>query len=83
MVTNALAEMTCSGIQQGNQHESAIIAYRFPIYVTSSRRSAEFRRAFQRQLTDAGLYGGPIDGQFGPAVMRALDTLQQRAAIPR
>jgi len=38
-----------------------------------------FRKELQRQLQAAGLYSGPIDGRFGPAVANAVETLAARA----
>lgn len=37
--------------------------------------SAEFRRALQAELKQAGVYDGDIDGSFGPATFKAIDAL--------
>ncbi|MCL4710069.1 MAG: hypothetical protein KJZ73_02390, partial [Pseudorhodoplanes sp.] len=37
--------------------------------------SAEFMRAFQRKLKDAGHYRGALDGKLSPAVREAVDRL--------
>jgi TPR repeat protein len=39
-----------------------------------------FRKEMQQRLTDAGVYSGPIDGQFGPATDRAIDAIFNRSA---
>lgn len=37
--------------------------------------SPEVRRAIQRRLKNAGVYGGAIDGDFGPGTQRAFDAI--------
>lgn len=44
--------------------------------------SVAFRREMQTQLKKRGVYSGPIDGTFGPAVARALAALSDRGAKP-
>jgi len=39
----------------------------------------KFRKALQRRLQAAGLYSGPSDGKFGPAVANAIEGLAARA----
>ena len=38
----------------------------------------EFRQALQRRLRDAGVYVGPIDGQFGQPTITAINTFVNR-----
>jgi TPR repeat protein len=44
--------------------------------------SLAFRREMQTQLKKRGVYSGPIDGTFGPAVARALAALSDRGITP-
>ena len=45
----------------------------------SSDWGKDFRSELQRRLKEAGVYDGPIDGEFGPSTQGALVTLKQRA----
>jgi TPR repeat protein len=38
----------------------------------------DFRKELQNRLRDAGLYSGPNDGEFGPAVQAAVSALEAR-----
>ena len=37
-----------------------------------------FRKAFQRQLKEQGVYSGPVDGKFGATTQSAINTLANR-----
>jgi TPR repeat protein len=40
----------------------------------------EFRQALQRKLRDAGIYAGPIDGEFRDSTITAINVYVNRAA---
>ncbi|GLR49205.1 caspase family protein [Shinella yambaruensis] len=42
--------------------------------------SPAFRKELQRILTDAGVYTGQLDGQFGPSTVRAVEAIFNRQA---
>ena len=44
--------------------------------------STAFRREFQAQLKKRGVYSGPVDGKFGPAVTRAIAALSKKQDQP-
>jgi TPR repeat protein len=45
----------------------------------SNGYSVQFRRQFQRQMADAGVYDGAIDGRFGAGTREAIKLLVRRA----
>jgi TPR repeat protein/tRNA A-37 threonylcarbamoyl transferase component Bud32 len=45
----------------------------------STAWSREFRQALQRRLRDAGLYAGPIDGEFRQSSLTAIDAFVNRS----
>jgi uncharacterized protein len=47
--------------------------------IESSRGwNRDFRRALQRRLREAGLYVGPLDGEFGETTFSAIDAYVNR-----
>ncbi|MEY4372030.1 MAG: hypothetical protein RL219_799 [Actinomycetota bacterium] len=63
----------------GAMDEATAVALR----QASGRQEKTIVRGLQSVLTELGLYGGVIDGDYGPATATAVRTLQRRRELPQ
>jgi peptidoglycan hydrolase-like protein with peptidoglycan-binding domain len=90
----ALALTSCSsllGSSGGQQNQNAARPPTPPVYeqrapmqsgIASSPHSVADVMNVQQKLRDAGLYNGPVDGQWGSKTIAAMRSYQQQNDLP-